>query len=221
MPVNKRRHKIVQYVIGTLAIGFLLLTAFVFFFPASLIDREFSQEIQEHQNPILDTVMKAISYPGYMPCAPIMVIVTALVFFILKFKREALFVLLTLSSAIISSVIKLIINRPRPAEPLVRVIVRTTQQSFPSGHVLFYVMFFGFVTLLMFEVKNISKYIKWSVVMICMFLLFSISYSRVYLGAHWFTDVIAGFLLGLIGLYILAILYLKPTSQQKKKQAVV
>ena len=81
------------YVIGTLTIGFLLLTAFIFFFPSSLIDREFSEEVQEHHNLILDTVMKAISCFGYLPNAPITVTSIALVLFYFKYKKEALFLL--------------------------------------------------------------------------------------------------------------------------------
>jgi membrane-associated phospholipid phosphatase len=44
---------------------------------------------------------------------------------------------------------------------------------------------------------------------ICMTLIFTIPVSRIYLGAHWFTDVLGGFMLGLICLYILSYLYLK------------
>lgn len=215
MPQSNKRKRIMLFVIGALAIGFLLLTAFVFFFPISFVDREFSEEVQEHHNQLLDTVMKAISWVGYMPAAPIMVVGTALIFYIFKYKKEALFVVLTMLSGVISSAIKLLINRPRPAESLVRIIVKTRQQSFPSGHVLFYVMFFGFLTLLMYEVKAISKYIKVPVSVISLLFIFSIPYSRVYLGAHWFTDVVAGFLLGLICLYILSILYLKQPSPKK------
>ncbi len=205
------------YVIGTLTIGFVLLTAFVFFFPSSLIDREFSEEVQEHHNLVLDTVMKAISWVGYLPNAPIIVISIALVFFISKYKKEALFLLFTLLSGAVSSIIKLLINRPRPSEPLVRIIVRTQQQSFPSGHVLFYVLFFGFLTLLMYEIKTIPKFIKVPVSVISLLFIFTIPYSRVYLGAHWFTDVTAGFLLGLICLYFLSVLYLRKSTSKNRK----
>jgi membrane-associated phospholipid phosphatase len=209
---NTRRQKIMLYVIGAITIGFLLLTAFVFFFPDSLIDHEFSEEVQEHQNPLLDAVMKTISWFGFMPNAPIMVILAALLFLLFKYKRESLFILLTMLSGLVSSAIKLVINRPRPEEPFVKVMLKTQQQSFPSGHVLFYVVFFGFLTLLMFEIKSIRNAIKIPVVAICLLLIFTVPYSRVYLGAHWFTDVAAGFLLGLICLYILGKFYLKRKS---------
>ena len=209
MHIEKRK-KIMLYLIGAIAIGFLLITAFVFFFPNSFIDREFSEEVQEHQNPLLDLLMKGISYLGYMPYAAIMVVVAALLFYLFKYKREALFVVLTSLSGLVSSAIKLVIDRPRPSEPSVKILVKTTQQSFPSGHVLFYVIFFGFVALLMFELKSIPKYISRSIAVICLLLVFTIPYSRVYLGAHWFTDVTAGFFLGVICLYVLGLIYLKP-----------
>jgi undecaprenyl-diphosphatase len=209
MHVTKRK-KIMLYLIGAIAVGFLLITAFVFFSPSSFIDREFSEEVQEHQNPLLDLLMKGISYPGYMPYAAIMVVVAALLFYVFKYKREALFLVLTSLSGLVSSAIKLVINRPRPTEPLVKILVKTSQQSFPSGHVLFYVIFFGFVALLMFELKGIPKYISRPVAIVCLLLVFTIPYSRVYLGAHWFTDVTAGFFLGVICLYVLSLIYLKP-----------
>ncbi|MDB4926865.1 phosphatase PAP2 family protein [Mucilaginibacter sp.] len=212
MQLDKRKKHIIQYVLGFITLGFILLTVFVCFFPLSFIDREFSAEVQEHQYPFLDTSMKAISLFGYMPYAPIMVLSTALIFLIFKYRKEALFLALTLLSGLISSVIKLLINRPRPSEPLVRIIIKTQQQSFPSGHVLFYVMFFGFLTLLMYKLKTISKYFRIPVSIISLLLIFSIPFSRIYLGAHWFTDVTAGFLLGLICLYILSFLYLKQPS---------
>ncbi|MBC7401270.1 MAG: phosphatase PAP2 family protein [Mucilaginibacter sp.] len=197
------------WVLGAITIGFVVLTAFVLLFPSSFIDREFSQEVQEHSNPLLDTLMKTISTFGYMPNAPIMVAGSALLFLIFKHKREAFFLALTSLCSLVSLGIKILVNRPRPTDNIVKILVKTTEKSFPSGHVLFYVVFFGFLTLLMYEVKTIPKFIKFPVSAICLLLIFSIPYSRVYLGAHWFTDVIAGFLLGLICLYGLSVWYLK------------
>jgi membrane-associated phospholipid phosphatase len=212
MAPTSRREKIMLYVIGAIAAGFLLITAYVFFFPDSVIDHQFSLKVQRYQNPLLDEVMKAISCFGYMPNTPIMVAATAIVFLLFKYQKEALFIVLTGLSGVVSSVIKLLIDRPRPSEPLVKIMLKTHQQSFPSGHVLFYVVFFGFLTLLMFEIKSIPKYVKIPVVVLSLLLIFTIPYSRVYLGAHWFTDVTAGFLLGLLCLYILGKFYLKRKS---------
>jgi undecaprenyl-diphosphatase len=202
-------------VLGAITIGFVVLTAFVLLFPSSFLDIEFSEEVQEHANPLLDGVMKAISSFGYMPNAPIMVSGTALLFLIFKRKKEALFVILTSLSSLVSLGIKILVNRPRPTDNFVKILVKTTEKSFPSGHVLFYVVFFGFLTLLMYEVKSIPKLVKLPVSVISLLLIFTIPYSRVYLGAHWFTDVTAGFFLGLICLYGLSVWYLKKPVSQK------
>jgi membrane-associated phospholipid phosphatase len=212
MAPTSRRERIMLYVIGAIAAGFLLITAYVFFFPDSVIDHEFSVKVQRYQNPLLDEVMKAISWFGYMPNSAVIVAVPAILFLLFKYKKEALFIALTSLSGLVSTVIKFVIDRPRPSEPLVKIMLKTTQQSFPSGHVLFYVVFFGFLTLLMFEIKNIPQYIKVPVIILSLLLIFTVPYSRVYLGAHWFTDVTAGFLLGLICLYILGKFYLKRKS---------
>ena len=53
------------YVLGVISIGFICLTALVIIFPHSFIDLEFSQEVQEHQSPLLDSLMKMVSWFGY------------------------------------------------------------------------------------------------------------------------------------------------------------
>jgi membrane-associated phospholipid phosphatase len=161
-----------------------LLTAFVYFLPLSVIDREFSEEVEEHQNPFLDSVMKLISWFGYMPNSPIIVLATAFVFYLSKYKREALFVALTLVSGVISSLVKLLINRPRPLQSFVRIIEKTQQQSFPSGHVLFYVTFFGFLTLLMYQLKALPKLLRKTISVASLVLIFTVPFSRIYLGAQ-------------------------------------
>ncbi len=206
---RERRMKIIYYVLATIAIGFVGLTAFVYFDPLSMIDREFSIEIQEHQNPVLDFTMRLISQPGYMPYSAFTVIGTALLFFVFKYKRESLFILLTGLSGLVSSLVKLLINRPRPQASIVRVIVKTSEASFPSGHVLFYTVFFGFLILLMLRVNTIGRPLRITVALLSLFMILTIPISRIYLGAHWFTDVTAGFLLGMLCLYALGYFYLK------------
>lgn len=196
------------YLATMLSAGFLLLTLFVVFDPLSRIDREFSEEIQEHHNLLLDRLMKAISWFGYSPGSTIIVAGTALLFLLFRYKKEALFIVLTSLSGLLSTLVKILINRPRPLAPLVRVIEKTEQQSYPSGHVIFYTTFFGFLTLLMYLLKQLPKGLRVSITVLSLFLVFSVPFSRIYLGAHWFSDVLGGFLLGMLLLIALGFCYL-------------
>ncbi len=205
----KSRKRILGRVLALLLLGFIALSVFISFFPNSIVDREFSEEVQEHQNIFLDTLMKMISWFGIMPFSLIMVLVVAFIFYLSKFKREAIFIVITLSSGILSSLLKIAINRPRPTVDLVRIVEKANHQSFPSGHVLFYVVFFGFIVLLMYHIKSMEYWFRWAVTYFCLFLIFTIPFSRVYLGAHWFTDVLGGFMIGLIWLALISYLYLK------------
>ncbi len=207
--MEKSRKRIIFYVLGSIFLGFLLLTVMVSLFPVSLLDREFSEEIQEHQNHLLDVLMKAISWPGYTPQSIFIALSVSFIFLVIKRKREAIFTTLTLLSGLISSSLKILIDRPRPTDDLVRIIEKAKYQSFPSGHVLFYVIFFGFIIILMNHLKDINRSLRITVMIISSFLIFTIPISRIYLGAHWFTDVFGSALLGILGLYALGYFYLK------------
>ncbi|TFF36864.1 phosphatase PAP2 family protein [Mucilaginibacter psychrotolerans] len=212
--MNKRRQHILFLVLAIISIGFIALTILVMLHPTSFIDIEFSEEIQEHQNKFLDTAMYLISCPGFMPESPIMIVCTSLLLFIFRYKKAAVYILFTMIAGLVSTIAKVLINRPRPTDDLVRVVLKTTQQSFPSGHVLFYVVFFGFVVVLMYQLEGIAKWARVLVASISLFMIFAIPFSRIYLGAHWFTDVAGGFLLGLLCLYLLSWLYLRTPAKR-------
>ncbi len=209
------KKNLIWYLAGGLIAVFMLLTAFVFLDPLSKIDREFSEEIQEHHYLVLDQLMRGISAFGYMPVSAILVGATALFFLLCRYKREALFVMLSALSGLISTLVKLLVNRPRPAASLVRVLEKTQQQSFPSGHVLFYVVFFGFLLLLMYQLTGLPRILRRAISILSLLLIFTIPISRIYLGAHWFTDVLGGFILGLLTLVLLAYAYLNAFVKTK------
>ncbi|BAU52592.1 phosphatase PAP2 family protein [Mucilaginibacter gotjawali] len=217
MIFKKYQRQIVNFVLGSISAGFVALTILIIIFPHSFVDLKFSQEMQEHQNPFLDATMKTASWFGYFPGSAIVVLGGTLLFFIFKYRREALYVFLTSLSGLVSSVIKLLVNRPRPTSPDVRIVQKVYEQSFPSGHVLFYIVFFGFLIVLMYQLKTIGKVIRISVASFSALLIFAIPFSRIYLGAHWFTDVLGGFLLGMLCLYLLCIFYFRKTAANKQK----
>lgn len=203
-------------VLSVITLGFIALSIIVAVYPTLAIDIKFSREIQEHQNPLIDRFMYLISTPGYMPESVILVTVTSLLFFIFKYKKAAVFILLTAVSGLISTIAKALVNRPRPSKDFVRIVFETTQQSFPSGHMMFYVVFFGFLLLLMYQLEHFSNIIRYLVGGISIFFIFTIPFSRIYLGAHWFTDVLGGFLLGLLSLYLLSWLYLRKRADKEE-----
>ncbi|REG77596.1 phosphatase PAP2 family protein [Algoriphagus antarcticus] len=153
--------------------------------------------------------MKGISWFGSTWVAVGIVLGAAIIFLLFKYKRESLFISLSSTIWILTYVIKIIINRPRPSADFVNKLVDAQHQSFPSGHTSFYVVFFGLLVFLMLHLKGIIKPLRYSIIVFSLILIFSVPFSRIYLGAHWFTDVAAGFILGLLVLYILIRIYLK------------
>ena len=101
-------------------------------------------------------------------------------------------------SALLNQLLKYIIQRPRPTEFR---IIDESGYSFPSGHSMVSAAFYGFLIYLIYKnVKN--KYIKWGLVSFLSLLITMIGISRIYLGVHYTSDVLAGFLIAISYLII-------------------
>ncbi|WP_316827044.1 phosphatase PAP2 family protein [Pedobacter miscanthi] len=197
------------FILAVLIIAFAALSFFIAKHPILAFDIKTSLFIQQYHADWLDKVMLAISFFGELPYSLLSVVVVAAIFYWQKYKREGLFISTVLLSGLIILGIKNIINRPRPTAFYVRLVEVNRFQSYPSGHVLSYTLFFGFLIILMNSSKNIPKLTKNIVTYLSAFLVITIAPSRIYLGAHWFTDTVGGFLLGLICLFPLCYFYLK------------
>ena len=213
-PTNKAR--LLLGLLSFLIILFLLLAFFVATHPPSAIDLAVSSAIQRNHTPLMDQVMTLISWFGHTSVAIAMVLITSALFYIFKYRRESLLILLAFASGLINSVIKIIVNRPRPTKELVRIVEIAKHESFPSGHTVFYTVFFGFLLMMMVHLKTIVSPIRFTVIAVCAFMISSIPFSRIYLGAHWFTDVTGGLILGMIYLILLRLLYLRSYLSEEK-----
>ena len=137
----------------------------------------------------LTPIVKVITQFG----GEIFLILLAIILFILiKNKKTGFLIWLNLGlSALLNQVLKHIIQRPRPDEYR---IVDASGYSFPSGHSMVSAAFYGFLIYLIYKnVKN--KYLKWSLISILGLLVVLIGTSRIYLGVHYTSDVLAGFLI--------------------------
>jgi undecaprenyl-diphosphatase len=178
-------------------------------------DLGLAREFQESRslNVLLTPLMVAISLPGYAPWAEILWAFAVLVPILGRRWPVALHIALTASGDVLAQVVKWLVARPRPTTDLVDVYRQVTGASFPSGHVVHYVVFFGVVGYLAWQawrstrVGSPTRAVAFCLLLICGGLILLIGPSRVYLGAHWPTDVVGGYLLGSAWLAILVAAY--------------
>jgi undecaprenyl-diphosphatase len=164
--------------------------------------------------------MQTVSYLGEAPAAVPMVVFAAALFASRRQWTEAIFMLATASSLLPVLILKDIIQRARPfplAENATGLFGSIDQYSYPSGHVLVFVVFFGFFAYLSW--LHFSGKLQIIAIAICLMLIVLIGPSRVFLGAHWASDVAGSYLIGTIWLYILILAYQKvafrgPTHKQ-------
>lgn len=126
------------------------------------------------------------------------ILVLALV--ILKNKKDIWIGIHLLIIQGINRIIKALVKRARP--PQIYHLVKETNYSFPSGHSMSAMAGYG---LLIIEVKKSSLKYKKIIEVFLAIMIFLIGLSRIYLGVHYFSDVIGGFLLSLS--YLLFIYY--------------
>ena len=181
------------------------LFVFLFFADAFLVlsgisssfDSAISLFFSVHNNMILTNIFKIISFI----CSPkFMIVLNVLLFIFIIVKKKyklSIIVLSSISSVIFNNLVKIIIRRERP--DYLRMVMEKSY-SFPSGHSMISVLFFGSIIYLVnkYNVKH-KKLITFS---LSTFILL-VGISRIYLGVHYLTDVVGGYLLGIVVLFFI------------------
>lgn len=123
--------------------------------------------------------------------AVFLISLSILLFLVIKNKKIGLSIIANLGIVtILNQGLKFLLKRPRPTGYR---LVEETGFSFPSGHSMVSLAFYGYLIYLVYKyIKN--KYIKWSIIFLLSILILSIGTSRIYLGVHYTSDVIGGFL---------------------------
>lgn len=141
-------------------------------------------------------LMTIVSHLG---SATVLILLSISFLIILKNKKLALIISLNLVIVyLLNLLIKLIVGRPRPE---VLKLVYETSYSFPSGHAMVSTGFYGLLMYISYKkIKN--KVLRNTLIGFLGILIFLIGISRIYLGAHYATDVIGGIIIGIIYLII-------------------
>ena len=122
--------------------------------------------------------------------ATVLIAITIILFIVIKNKKIGLSIAINLASiALLNQILKNIVQRPRPTEYR---IIEESGYSFPSGHSMVSMAFYGFLIYLILKyIKN--KKIKPIAITFLILIILLIGISRIYLGVHYTSDVIAGF----------------------------
>ena len=171
-----------------------ITTAIVDSGPIVRIDASFAQFLFHLRTPLLAQVFYDITALANQ--ATIVVLGAAAVLY-LYFKKERGYlhalILILIGTETSVYFTKILIARPRPLADIAYYI--ETSASFPSGHSAIAVAFFGFVTYYL-GLHSARRGAKSLVLIAGTLLIFAIGFSRLYLGVHYLSDVLGGFLIG-------------------------
>jgi len=177
---------------------FLALVLWLVFINNSFnLDEAVFTAITPHINQVRTNFIKIITFFGnYQFLIPANLILIAYLLIRKKNWKAFTVSLVALSSLGLMSLLKNLIKRSRPAEPLVEGI---TNFSFPSGHAFMSVAFYGLLMWLTITCVN-NKWHQRILIFLLLFIIMLIGFSRVYLRLHYLSDVIAGICMGTIWL---------------------
>ena len=200
--------------ITTLIIGEVLLTLSVFSAIIALIVFSIRKPIRKHKpidmlifdkikpgiSTINNKIMLFITFLGkHQFLIPANLI---LIFYFLLVKKQTWFsirvITIAISSLVLMLLLKQLFQRKRPLSPLLKA---AKGLSFPSGHAIMAVTFYGLLIYILQHSIAID-WLNWLLTILVIVLIFLIGFSRVYLRVHYASDVAAGFIIGLLWLLI-------------------
>lgn len=162
----------------------------------SQIDNSVYSFLAQTINPGITGIMTFVSFIG---SATTLIVLSLGFVFLLKNKRDSKYITINLVLVfLLNRILKLIVARERPN---VLRLVSEEGYSFPSGHAMVSMGFYGFlIYLTCANIKN--KKIKYPLIVFLSILILLIGISRIYLGVHYATDIIGGFVIGIAYLII-------------------
>lgn len=185
---NKFKQKII-----ILSCIFIIWTILVITNSLTLFDDKIYQFIISFQNDALTSIMKVITSFAN-PLTIVSLCLASLLSLIWKYKASIYLIIVTIISTVFNFLTKNIVLRNRPDHLR---LIEETGYSFPSGHAMGSIAFYGFIIFLLSKSK-INKYLKIFLSVIIGLTIFLIGISRIYVGVHYPSDIIGGFLLGYI-----------------------
>jgi len=190
--IDMKKHLILA---GVFFILFLLVTYLTVTNKLATFDTTVYNFLINMRNDSLDNYFKLLTRLGNT--LTVVLIMSGFLVIMKKHDRINLFLILV-SSTILNRVIKAIIKRPRPEH--LRIITEKGF-SYPSGHATAAIALYGFLLYLVYgRVQN--KYLKVFLMIVLIYIILTIGLSRIYLGVHYPSDILGGYLLSIVVLFL-------------------
>lgn len=208
----------VLFLLFCLSLGILMLFAYRVLDEKSFaFDMYIFQLVKPYESTAMTGFMKAVTFLGSQDfLLPANIILVVLFLYVKKTRWDALKVTaIILSSRAVLYLLKFIHQRHRPPLPLIE---QPDSYSFPSGHSLSGLTYFGMLAYITYK-RIENPLLRWIIIILLISLVLLIGFSRIYLRQHFASDVIAGFCLGITWLLLAKwFLYAK---QKKATEPVV
>lgn len=198
-----------------LALGALVRYSFL-----QAFDLKVTKELQEWDSPSLAPVMVGFTNAGDPVVVPVLGIIASAILYKAGLPRAAKLVLASTVSVPANIVMKHFWDRARPDKEIVNVAVETAGTSFPSGHTMGATALYGSLSALAWIHLDPRRY-RLPLMLVLVAIPGGVGVSRVYLGAHWLSDVIAGSALGLLILIPLVRRYLKAIPEEVEAEVAL
>lgn len=196
--MNKNYKKYIKYIILTLCL--VIFSIFTYkvvkdkplYIDDTVYNYISNNIINENRTKVVKLITNITSPLGVILSAVILII-------IIKNKKIKISLAIDLLGiTIINNLLKVIITRDRPN---INRLVTETGYSFPSGHSITSMVLYGYLIYLIYKYID-NKKIKIPLIIILSLLIVTIGFTRIYLGVHYTSDVIGGFILGVAYLII-------------------
>jgi undecaprenyl-diphosphatase len=177
------------------ALGFAIAAGFAAatdYFPADLW---LTHRLQDIDAAAFSDALDWASRLAEMPLVAVVVLGSALMLWLLANRSAAIWLVAALVASLLNRGVKFLVDRPRPAGHLVEVSEKTSSAAFPSGHVTAAILVYGFIFYLAGLLIPV-RLLRFLVQASCLVVIVLTALQRVYVGAHWSSDVLGGVLFG-------------------------
>lgn len=179
-------------------LSFILIARMVFHGNTQVFDKRAFDFVASYVSNINTNIMSFFTFLGtHTFLIPANLTLTALYLFVKKRRWNSIKIpAVALTSLLLMFTLKLIFKRDRPLTPLLH---EARGYSFPSGHALMSVTFYGLLIVIVWDYIK-APWLRWLLTIFLVAMIFVIGFSRVYLRLHYASDVAAGFCVGLVWL---------------------